>query len=109
MSSDATDPAQTVAPLVLSVPPEEAWRAVRAAVSQLPRTRIVADTAEYLHAECRSRFFRFVDDLELHLRPGEGQIGVRSAARLGYSDFGVNRERVETLRRMLVSAGAVKP
>jgi uncharacterized protein (DUF1499 family) len=94
---------------LLSVPPEQAWRTVRRVVSELPRTKIMDDTAEYLHAECRSRIFRFGDDLELHLRPGEGQIGVRSAARLGYSDFGVNRDRVETLRRTLVSAGVVKP
>jgi uncharacterized protein (DUF1499 family) len=79
------------------------------AVSSLPRTTIVDDSGQYLHAECRSAVFRFVDDLELHLRPDEGAIAVRSASRLGYSDFGVNRGRVETLRRKLVSAGVVKP
>jgi uncharacterized protein (DUF1499 family) len=109
VSSDATDDTHRVAPLSLSVAPEMAWPTVRRAVSELPRTTIVADTATYLHAECRSAFFGFVDDLELQLRPDAGQVALRSAARLGYSDFGVNRGRVETLRRTLVSAGVVKP
>jgi uncharacterized protein (DUF1499 family) len=109
VSSDATDETHHVAPFSLSVAPEQAWRTLRLAVSELPRTKIVADTEAYLHAECRSAVFGFVDDLELHLRGDEGQVAVRSAARLGYSDFGVNRGRVERLRRTLVSAGVVKP
>ena len=109
VSSDAVDQAHQVAPFSIAISPEQAWRAVRLAVSELPRTKIVTDTGQYLHAECRSALFRFVDDLELHLRPDEGQIAVRSASRLGYSDVGVNRGRVETLRRTLVSAGAAKP
>ena len=109
MSSDAPDPAHQVSAFSLAVPTEAAWQAVGLVVSALPRTKIVVDTGQYLHAECRSAVLRFVDDLELHLRPGDGQIAVRSAARLGYSDFGVNRRRVETLRQALVSAGVVKP
>jgi uncharacterized protein (DUF1499 family) len=53
----------------------------------------------YLHAECRSALMGFVDDLELHLRAAEGTIAVRSASRLGWSDMGVNRQRVDTLRQ----------
>jgi uncharacterized protein (DUF1499 family) len=65
----------------------------------------VNETSGYLHAECRSALLGFVDDLELHLRPSEGVIAVRSASRLGYSDFGVNRRRVEVLRASLISRG----
>ena len=43
----------------------------------------------------------FVDDIELHLRPAQNVIAARSAARLGHSDFGVNRKRVENLRSLL--------
>jgi uncharacterized protein (DUF1499 family) len=62
---------------------------------------------DYLHAECRSALFRFVDDLEIQLRPGEGIAAVRSASRVGYSDLGVNRKRVESLRAELAEAGVV--
>ncbi|HSD96328.1 MAG TPA: DUF1499 domain-containing protein [Sulfuricaulis sp.] len=108
ISSDATDPTHRVSPFVIVLPVNEAWRLVREAVSDIPRTTITEVTDNYLHAECRSMVFRFVDDLELELRPAEGIIAVRSASRTGYSDFGVNRSRVERLRSVLQSRGLVK-
>ena len=57
---------------------------------------------------CSSAVFGFVDDLELHLRRAENVIAARSAARLGYSDFGVNRRRVENLRSLLRQQGVVR-
>ena len=108
VSSDARDDAHRVAPFELAVAPAEAWRAVREVLSELPRTRIAEETADYLHAECRSALFGFVDDLELQLRPGEGAIAVRSASRLGHSDLGVNRSRVEKLRASLASRGVLR-
>jgi uncharacterized protein (DUF1499 family) len=91
--------------LILSTPHERAWEAARSAVLSLPRTQIVSESKGYLHAECRSGVFGFVDDLELHLRPQSDSIAVRSASRLGYSDFGVNRKRVESLRAALAAHG----
>jgi uncharacterized protein (DUF1499 family) len=108
VSSDAADARHAVAPLVLAAPPEDAWRAARAAVAALPRTRIVGETPTSLHAECRSALFGFVDDLELELRAAEGVIAVRSASRVGYSDLGVNRRRIEGLRAALRERGALR-
>jgi uncharacterized protein (DUF1499 family) len=108
VSSDARDTTHRVPPLQLAVAPPEAWPAARQAVAGLPRTRIVRESAEYLHAECRSALFGFVDDLELHLRPSDGIIAVRSASRLGYSDLGVNRRRIERLRASLKSRGVLR-
>ena len=67
------------------------------------------ETDDYLHAECRSALFGFVDDLELHLRASDGIIAVRSASRLGYGDLGVNRRRVESLRSALARQDMVRP
>ncbi|MNR58817.1 hypothetical protein D3C85_1799120 [compost metagenome] len=61
--------------------------------------RVVEQQERYLRAEFTSLVFRFVDDVEFLI--GEQQIDVRSASRLGHSDFGVNRERIERLRRQL--------
>ncbi len=108
LSSDAQDSTHNTPPFQLDGDPGKIWEAVREVVSELPRTHIVNQTSEYLHAECRSPFFGFVDDLELHLRPTEGIIAVRSASRLGYSDFGVNQRRVETLREALINRGVIK-
>jgi uncharacterized protein (DUF1499 family) len=89
------------------MPSREAWLAVRRSVESLPLTKIIAETSDYLHAECTSAVFGFVDDLELHLRTAEGIIAVRSASRLGYSDLGVNRRRIEDLRAILLKHGII--
>lgn len=108
VSSDAADPSHRVAALTLAIPAEAAWPQIAETVKSLPRTTVTQVTADYLHAECRSAVFRFVDDLELELRKGEGVVAVRSASRVGYSDFGVNRRRVENLREVLRSRGVIK-
>lgn len=58
-----------------------------------------SDTA--VHATYTSRLFRFVDDVHMRWDADKGLIQVRSASRVGYSDFGVNRKRVEALRKLL--------
>lgn len=108
VSSDATDPSHHAPPFVIILPAKEAWLLVRGVVKDMPRTNIVEITDDYLHAECTSAVFRFVDDLELELRAGEGVIAVRSASRTGHSDFGVNRRRVERLRELLRAKGVIK-
>lgn len=94
-------------PLVYAGTAEEAWSALREVVKNCPRTRIVRDTAGYMHAEFTVSIFGFVDDVEFHLRPELGIIALRSASRLGYSDLGVNRRRIEKLRRMLQDRGVI--
>lgn len=108
LSSDAHDGRHKTPPFQLAGAPNEVWVVAREIVAALPRTRIVKETPEYLHAECRSSVFGFVDDLELHLRPATGIIAVRSAARLGYADFGVNQRRIETIRAALISRGVIR-
>ncbi len=95
VSSDAPEgDDHYVAPLPL--PETGGWDAARAAVASLEGTQIVQEAQGYLHAECTTPLMGYVDDLELHAR--EGHIAVRSASRLGYSDMGANRKRVEALR-----------
>ena len=108
LSSDATDSGHHITPFKLAVAPAEAWPVALELVSGIARSHIVTERSDYLHLECRSFLFGFVDDLELQLRPTEGIIALRSASRLGYSDFGVNRRRLEALRASLIERGVVK-
>lgn len=55
---------------------------------------------DYLAATFTSAIFRFVDDLEIRLDESDKVIHIRSASRVGYSDLGVNKKRVESLRAL---------
>ncbi|MBD2561246.1 MULTISPECIES: DUF1499 domain-containing protein [Nostoc] len=67
----------------------------------VPRTEIVEQTPNYIHALSKSRIFKFVDDVEFYFPPNESVIHLRSASRVGESDLGVNRRRVEQIRLAL--------
>lgn len=62
---------------------------------------IQQDSGSYLHATFTSPVFRYVDDVELRLDADQGLIHIRSASRVGRSDFGVNRKRVERIMQAL--------
>lgn len=70
-------------------------------LQSLPRTKIITKTENYIHAECTSRIFRFVDDLEIFIDQQQKLIHFRSASRVGHSDLGVNRKRVESIKASL--------
>jgi uncharacterized protein (DUF1499 family) len=69
----------------------------------MERTKVVVETEDYIHAECRSRIFRFVDDVEMVLDDTAKLIHFRSASRLGHGDHGVNRKRMERIRNGFLS------
>ncbi len=75
--------------------------AVRRAVEDFPRSKIIQEGEGYLYAEFRTKLLSYVDDVEFYF---DGTvIHVRSCSRLGRRDFGVNRKRVEALRRKIES------
>ena len=92
--SDAADEAHAIAPLQADL------QTIFELLAGMERVTIVTHTDTYLYAEFTSRVFRFVDDVEFHA-DGRGTVHVRSASRLGYSDMGVNRKRIETIRAAL--------
>ena len=102
------DEGHRVEAFVLAVAPDAGWRTLREEIAALPRTTVVAEEADYLHAQCASAVFRFVDDLEVYLPTSGDRITVHSASRVGSSDLGVNRRRVERLREVLRARGVVR-
>ena len=94
-----TDPSHYVAPLAFGTTPDRALQALKRSIAAMARAEIVTEHDGYLHAEFTTRLMRFVDDVEFQIDPS-GFIHVRSGSRLGQSDFGVNRARVEALRRL---------
>lgn len=99
VSSQATNTPHAIAPFTYTDSPEAAWKRLTTAVLSEARMVIREESKDYLHAEARSRLFGFIDDVEFLQVADEKRIHVRSASRTGYSDFGVNRRRVERIRR----------
>jgi uncharacterized protein (DUF1499 family) len=94
--ADPADKEHYVAPIPFK---GDAIAAVRKAVESMPRARVISADSHYLYAEFRSALLGYVDDVEFHY---DGSvIHVRSASRLGRRDFGVNRARVEELRKRI--------
>jgi uncharacterized protein (DUF1499 family) len=100
VSSQSTDKAHRVEPLSHSAGPNAIAR-LGEIIKSMKRSRIVKEEDGYLHAEFRSALFGFVDDVEFYSDAENNVIHVRSASRTGYSDFGVNRKRVEFIRSKL--------
>lgn len=76
----------------------EVWTELVALLHSRPRVRVVTVTPEYVHAVFTTPMLRFKDDVEFMLAESEKEIHVRSASRVGHSDLGANRKRVENLR-----------
>lgn len=103
VSSQSGDRRHAIDPIRFEGTAEKARERLIEAVSGMKRARIVVAEERYLRAEFTSALFRFVDDAEFLLDDGTKTIHVRSASRVGRSDFGVNRKRVEELRSRFLS------
>lgn len=99
VSSQASSDRQRVMPLRLSDESAAAMKRLKEVVNNMSGTRLIDESEHYLHFECASKLLGFVDDLEFLCDPDDQVVHVRSASRLGYSDLGVNRKRVESIRR----------
>ena len=70
-------------------------------IMQLNRYELVSETKDTLHFEYTSLIFRFVDDMIFFYDSDKGVIEVRSSSRVGHSDLGANRKRVEEIRKLV--------
>ena len=102
--SDATD-SHGIEPLAIAGDPQLMWRRLQDYLAQQRGFTIKQVDDHYLRVEAKTRLLRFVDDVEFELRTGDGVIAVRSASRVGYSDLGANRRRIEKIRKELEPDG----
>ena len=95
--ADPADPEHYIAPIAFRGSMEN----LRRAVESMERSMVIKAGRDYLYAEYRTKLLRYVDDVELYYDEKQGVVHVRSASRLGRRDFGVNRKRIEALRRVI--------
>lgn len=99
VSTRAEDDEHSIDPAPLNEQAEQAITRIAAIIEPMSGSRVVERQERYLRAEFRSLLLGFVDDLEVYIDEGEGLIHFRSASRTGWSDLGVNRQRVEEIKR----------
>jgi len=101
VSSQSQDSKHRLEPLSYAGSAAEAMQQLQAIIAALPRTEIIEATDDYLYVEFTSALMGFVDDVEFYIDSDANLIQVRSASRLGESDLGVNRKRIEAIRQKL--------
>tara|TARA_Y100001968_G_scaffold320668_1_gene353932 strand:- start:78 stop:491 length:414 start_codon:yes stop_codon:yes gene_type:complete len=82
---------------------ENAFKKAVKIVSETERTKIVERTDSFIHAESKTRWRRYTDDLLIKAIPEKGIIQVRSESRVGVGDNGVNRKRVDDFAYRLMT------
>lgn len=101
VSSQTINKIHFIQPMHFSGTPQEAQVRLLQVLQALKQTKIIAAQENYIRVEFTSKVLRFIDDAEfyfLSIESGKTIINLRSASRIGHSDFGVNRERIEQIR-----------
>ncbi|MGC9504000.1 DUF1499 domain-containing protein [Baaleninema sp.] len=99
VSSQSRDPGHFIEPFSYEGTPDAAIDRLKGILQNTENAEIIDAKPGYLYAEFTSKIMGFVDDVEFFAADDDGVVHVRSASRLGESDLGVNRKRVETLRQ----------
>lgn len=100
VSSLAEDEQHLIAPLSFTGEAKTAMTKIEEIIKGMKRTEILTATDTKLHAVFTSKLFRFKDDIYFEVNEEEKTINVKSASRVGYSDLGVNKKRVEAIRSL---------
>ena len=99
--ADPQDETHYVEPVPFSGEREELLAFLQDWINAQERAELISRGDNYLHAVFSSKTFGFKDDFEVVIPDGSNLVHIRSAARVGRSDMGVNRARYETIRDLL--------
>ena len=103
ISSKSSHSQSRIPPLKYQGTQLDAKKRILTILEKMPRTQLLTNTDKFLHVEFTSKVFRFVDDVEFYFDE-LGVIHFRSASRVGYSDMGVNKSRMEEIGRLFIQA-----
>ena len=104
-SADDPDDSHYIAPIAIEGDADAAWQVLQQILAEDGSFEIVASADHYIRAVATTAILRFKDDVEFLLDRDEARIDMRSASRVGYSDLGKNRKRMEDIRRRMIEAG----
>jgi len=103
ISSESNDVTHQVKPLHYHSSPQQALNQLKQILEDTNNAEIITQKDNYIYAQFTTTMLGFVDDVEFYLEPDSALIHVRSASRIGESDLGVNRRRIERIREQFAS------
>jgi uncharacterized protein (DUF1499 family) len=103
VSTEATDRRHRMRPIPFRGAGELALERMATVIAAQPRATLRHRERGWLHAEFRSRWLGYVDDVDVEVDEAAGVLRFRSASRLGHWDLGVNRRRMTRLARAFVT------
>lgn len=103
-SCDAGD-SHYIEPIRIAGDADRAWQTLQEILADDRSIEVIAAGDHYIKAEATTRILRFTDDVEFLLKADAGEIEMRSASRIGYSDLGKNRKRMESVRERMIETG----
>jgi uncharacterized protein (DUF1499 family) len=104
VSSMATDEKHFIEPILISASPDDTRDIILKVLDEFSRVKVTETQSNYIRAEFTSLIFRFVDDVEFYFPESDSdvvRVDIRSASRVGRSDLGVNRKRMEAIREKI--------
>ncbi len=101
VSSFANDEKHKITPYSFNISAETIFTKLKDILNKDRKAKIITEETNYIYAEFTSSVFQFVDDVEFLIDPKENKLYFRSASRVGYSDLGVNRDRIQAIRTLL--------
>ncbi len=99
--SEQSDQSHQVDPIKLSGDRDADMTTIEKTLTALPRTKLVTRDPDYLHFVAVSAIIGYADDVEFRWDEQAKVVHVRSASRVGHSDLGANRARVDYYRNLL--------
>jgi uncharacterized protein (DUF1499 family) len=100
VSTQAVDEKFKIEPINYSGSLSDAKSKIINIINSLKRSKVITNEGNYIHVEFRTATFKFIDDVEFLFDDKEKIIHFRSRARMGYSDMGVNRKRMEKITNL---------
>jgi uncharacterized protein (DUF1499 family) len=97
VSTFSQDRRHSMLPLNFKGESKESFQNLKKVVLSFPGTELLSEKENYLHFTFKSAFFGFIDDVEFYLEENQKVIHFRSASRVGYSDLGANRKRMNAI------------
>ena len=101
VSTQAKDKEHFVNPIMVESTSLQIKERILKILSELNQSKVITTKENYIRAEFTSKIFGFVDDVEFyfpHTKSKKTTIHIRSASRIGYSDLGANKKRIEEIR-----------